>query len=193
MDSSQDITLLLQAAGKGDRHAAEELLPLVYGELRKLAGARMAQESPGQTLQPTALVHEAYLRLVGREDPGWDGRGHFFASAARAMRRILVDRARSRGSVKHGGGQHPASLEHEPAGIDSDGAEDGAGMVALDEALDELERIEPRLVDVVHLRYFAGLPSEAIARTLGVSKRTVERDWLSARAWLHDAIEGSAS
>lgn len=187
--SSHHVTLLLQAAGRGDGQAAEELLPVVYDELRKLARARLASENPGHTLQPTALVHEAYLRLIGHDDPGWDGRGHFFASAARAMRRILVDHARAKASAKRAGDRQRIALDDQPA----DELADGVDMLDMDRALDRLEEIEPRMVEVVHLRYFAGLPPEAIARTLGVSKRTVERDWLSARAWLLNAIEGTES
>jgi RNA polymerase sigma factor (TIGR02999 family) len=185
-----DVTRILADIERGDRQAAGELLPLVYDELRRLAGARLAREAPGQTLQPTALVHEAYLRLVGG-DPGkaFDGRGHFFAAAAEAMRRILIDRARDRGRLKRGGGRRRVRLDldallAEPPGDD---------LLALDEALTALAAEDPGAAALVQLRVFAGLTLGQAAVALGVSRRTAERDWTYARAWLCEALSGSGS
>ena len=177
----RDVTHLLDAAAAGDRKAAADLLPLMYDELRKLAAARMAVESPEHTLQPTALVHEAYLRLVGRgDDRRWDGRGHFFAAAAEAMRRILVDAARR----KHGPG-HGGHLRRQDLDLDQPVTADRTyRLLALDEALDRLAAVEPRAAEVVKLRYFAGLTVAEAAAALGVSPRTVDGDWAYARAWL---------
>jgi RNA polymerase sigma factor (TIGR02999 family) len=175
-----DVTHLLDAAAAGDPRAAAELLPLVYDELRKLAAARMAAERPGQTLDATALVHEAYLRVVGSADPGCEGRGHFFAAAAEAMRRILVENARHKKAARHGGGRERVGLDDaEPAvaGLDLD-------LLALDDALAKLEREHPRQARVVQLRYFAGLTVPQTAEALGVSRATVENDWAFARNWL---------
>jgi RNA polymerase sigma factor (TIGR02999 family) len=177
-----EVTRLLDAAAAGDRKAAADLLPLVYDELRALAAARMAAESPGHTLQPTALVHEAYLRLVGPADGNrWDGRGHFFAAAAEAMRRILVEAARRKRGPEHGGhlARHDLDPEH-PAAPDHLSAR----LVALDEALDRLAEVEPRAAEVVKLRYFAGLTVPEAAAALGISPRTADNDWAYARAWL---------
>jgi RNA polymerase sigma factor (TIGR02999 family) len=180
-----DVTHLLDAAAAGDRRAAADLLPLVYEELRKLAAVRMAAESPDHTLQPTALVHEAYLRLVGGADQRrWDNRGHFFAAAAEAMRRILVEAARRKHGPAHGGHLHSQDLDPEhPAGPDR-----SARQLALDEALDRLATAEPRAADVVKLRYFAGLTVAEAAAALGISPRTADNDWAYARAWLADAL-----
>ncbi len=181
-----DVSRILSAASSGDPRAAAELLPLVYEELRKLATARLAQEKPGQTLQPTALVHEAYLRLIGKE-PGheWDGRSHFFAAAAEAMRRILVDRARHKQTEKAGGGRRRVELDHvEPAVVEPD-CDD---LLALDEALRQLEAKDPRKVELVKLRFFAGLTAEQAAEALGVSTSTAEKDWSYARSWLRLTI-----
>jgi RNA polymerase sigma factor (TIGR02999 family) len=179
-----DVTHLLDAAAAGDRRAAE-LLPLVYDELRKLAAARMAAEPPGHTLQPTALVHEAYLRLVGNDDaPRWDGRGHFFAAAAEAMRRILVEAARRRHGPEHGG--HLLRQDLDPEHPASPGRPER--LLALDEALDRLAAAEPRAAEVVKLRYFAGLTVAEAAAALGISPRTADNDWAYARAWLVDAL-----
>jgi RNA polymerase sigma factor (TIGR02999 family) len=182
-----DVTHLLDAAAAGDRKAAADLLPLVYDELRKLAAARMAGETPEHTLQPTALVHEAYLRLVGRrDDHRWDGRGHFFAAAAEAMRRILIDRARHKQTRKAGGGRRRLDLDDvEPA------LEEGNGdhLLALDEALRRLEEEDPRKAELVKLRFFAGLTAEQTAAVLGVSTSTAEKDWAYARSWLRVAID----
>src|SRR5262245_14025209 len=180
-----DVTHLLDAAAAGDRRAAADLLPLVYDELRKLAAARMAAESPDHTLQPTALVHEAYLRLVGPTDlPRWDSRGHFFAAAAEAMRRILIETARRKRGPERGGHLTREDLDPEhPA--DPDRSEH---LLALDEALDRLAAVEPRAAEVVKLRYFAGLSIPEAAAVLGVSARTADSDWAYARAWLVAAI-----
>jgi RNA polymerase sigma factor (TIGR02999 family) len=180
-----DVTQILDAAAAGDRKAAADLLPLVYDELRKLAAARMAGESPGHTLQPTALVHEAYLRLVGRGDEQrWDGRGHFFAAAAEAMRRILIEAARRKHGPQRGGDFTRHDLDpDQPAP-----AEPSPRLLALDEALDRLAAIEPRAAAVVKLRYFAGLTISETASVLGISPRTADADWAYARAWLVTAV-----
>ena len=176
-----EVTHLLSAIDSGDPSAAAELLPLVYDELRKLAAARLAEEKPGQTLQPTALVHEAYLRLVGGAScQNWDGRGHFFAAAAEAMRRILVDRARHKGTRKAGGDRRRVDLDR----LESALGEPDPELLALEEALQELERQHPRKAEVVKLRFFAGLTTEQAAMALGVSTSTAENDWAYARSWL---------
>lgn len=180
----QEVTQLLNAASGGDSRAAEELLPLVYQELRKLARARMANEAPGQTLQPTALVHEAYMRLLGDANVTWDGRGHFFGAAARAMRRILVERARSRNRIKRGGDRQREMLSDDMA-VASGSERDDEQLVALDGVLAKLEAYDSRKCEVVMLRYFAGLSIEETAAALGVSPATVKNEWAFARAWLH--------
>jgi RNA polymerase sigma factor (TIGR02999 family) len=180
-----DVTRILTAAEAGDPSAAAQLLPLVYEELRKLAAARLAQEPPGQTLQPTALVHEAYLRLVGPADAArWDNRGHFFAAAAEAMRRILIEAARRKQGPAHGGHlvRHDLALEQPVA------PQRPESLLALDEALERLAAIEPRAAEVVKLRYFAGLTLAEAAAALGISSRTADADWAYARAWLVAAI-----
>ena len=176
------MTRLLDAAATGDRQAAADLLPLVYDELRKLAATRMAAESPDHTLQPTALVHEAYLRLVGAADANrWDDRGHFFGAAAEAMRRILVDAARRKRREKHGGDRTRLALdEAEPAAPDP-----RDDLVALDAALTRLAAEDAQAARLVELRHFAGLSIPEAARTLGISPRTADRVWAFARAWLH--------
>ncbi len=178
--SPGSVTRLLERAGRGDRQAAEELLPLVYDELRSLARARLARERAGQTLQPTALVHEAYLRLVEGADPGWENRGHFFAAAAEAMRRILVERARRRARRRHGGELRRTTLSEEAAV----GAPQPDELLAVDEALRRLEARDAAMAEVVKLRYFVGLSVEETAEALGSSVRTVGRQWRAARAWL---------
>ena len=183
-----DVSRLLDAAAAGDRRAATDLLPLVYDELRKLAGVRMTAESTGHTLQPTALVHEAYLRLVGPTGGNrWDSRGHFFAAAAEAMRRILVDAARRKRADKHGGERRRVELPDVPA--DPDPADDR--LLALDEALSGLAAEDPAAARVVELRHFAGLSIEDAAAALGISRATAYRHWTYARAWLKDAVVGA--
>ena len=181
-----DVTRILAAVEQGDPHAAEQLLPLVYDELRKLATARMAAEAPGQTLQPTALVHEAYLRLVANGAPAqWEGRGHFFAAAAEAMRRLLIDQARHKLAVKHGGGLARQDLDH----IEIAAPEARDDFLALDEALARFEAIDPVKAALVKLRYFAGLTIPQVAEALGISSTTADRHWAYARAWLHAELK----
>ena len=179
-----DVTRLIEAAAGGDRKAAADLLPLVYDELRRLAAARLSQERPGQTLDATALVHEAYLRLVGNQQ--FDGRGHFFAAAAEAMRRILVEVARRKRAVRHGGdaGRVPLSedVADRPAGTED--------VIAVSEALDGLTAADSQAAELVKLHYFAGLTIEQAAAVLGVSPRKAYSVWAYARAWLHRALGG---
>ncbi len=183
-----DVTRLLDAAAAGDRKAAAELLPLVYDELRRLAAARMAGERPGQTLQATALVHEAYLRLVGAGQPdGWDGRGHFVAAAAEAMRRILVEAARRKGRARHGGGQRRMGLGESALVAESPGDD----LLAIDEALTRLAGLDPKRAELVKLRFFAGLTMPEAAAALGISLATAERHWAFARTWLYAELSDS--
>jgi RNA polymerase sigma factor (TIGR02999 family) len=183
-----DVTQVLRRIEEGDAAAAEQLLPLVYEELRKLAAARMAAENPGQTLQATALVHEAYLRLVNVEQAQhWDSRGHFFAAAAEAMRRILVDNARRKGRVKHGGERNRSEMD--PAQIAAPQVHED--LIALDEALDRLKVVDAQAVQLVHLRYFVGLSAADAAELMGIPARTADRIWAYARAWLRQEISGS--
>jgi RNA polymerase sigma factor (TIGR02999 family) len=176
-----EVTQILSAIEQGDPSAAEQLLPLVYDELRKLAAAHLAQEKPGQTLQPTALVHEAYLRLVDQDQaPHWNSRGHFFAAAAEAMRRILVERARSKRRVKRGGGAQRRELQEDFL-ITQDRLDE---LLGVHEALDELERHDAQAAALVKLRFFAGLEHQEAADVLGVSRRAADRLWLLARTWL---------
>jgi len=198
-----DVTRILSQIESGDPVAAEQLLPLVYEELRKLAAAKLVQERPGQTLQATALVHEAYLRLVGpacragsdgegdsavRSRPAdgtyWDSRGHFFAAAAEAMRRILIEQARRRGSLRRGGGQQRVPLEH----VEIAEPEPSLGIVALDEALTKFAAVDPQKAQLVKLRYFAGLTIPQVAEAMGIST-TADRYWAYARAWLHAELK----
>ncbi len=181
-----DVTRLLDAAAAGDRQAAGEIMPLVYDELRKLAAARMAAESPGNTLDATALVNEAYLRLIG--DQKFDHRGHFFAAAAEAMRRILVESARRRGRLKRGGGQDRVGLD----GLAAAGENRGTDLVDLDDALTRLEAEHPKEAAVVKLRYFAGLTTEKAADALGISLQTANRYWKFAKAWLFQQMGGAS-
>jgi RNA polymerase sigma factor (TIGR02999 family) len=177
-----EVTRILAAIERGDVRAADELLPLVYQELRLLAAQKMSQEAPGQTLQATALVHEAYIRLVGAEDQNWSGRGHFFSAAAEAMRRILIDIARRKKSLKYGGDRQRVDLDKVvPVTDDSTTADD---LIALDEALKRLSRKDKVKADLVKLRYFAGLTIEQSAEALGISVTTAKRYWAYARAWL---------
>jgi RNA polymerase sigma factor (TIGR02999 family) len=183
-----EITQVLMRIRKGEPSAAEALLPLVYEELRKLAAQKMAQENPGQTLQPTALVHEAYLRLVDVEQcPRWDGRGHFFAAAAEAMRRILVERARRKKAVKHGGGRR--QLDVDTVAILA--PENDDDLVAIDEALDRLAALDAVKAELVKLRYFAGLTIEECAESLGISCATAKRHWTYSRIWLFEQVSGT--
>jgi RNA polymerase sigma factor (TIGR02999 family) len=182
-----DVTRILSQIESGDSAAANKLLPLVYDELRRLAAARLAHENPGQTLQATALVHEAYLRLVnGEQLQRWDSRGHFFAAAAEAMRRILVENARRKNRVKHGGELQRQEL-HDEAIAAPEVHED---LLALDTALDRLKKVDAQAVELVHLRYFAGLSLAEAAKLLDISPRTADRVWAFARAWLHQEMGG---
>jgi RNA polymerase sigma factor (TIGR02999 family) len=181
-----DVTRILSAIEQGDPGASERLLPLVYDELRKLAARRLAREKPGQTLQATALVHDAYLRLVGDCDPAWDSRGHFFAAAAEAMRRILVENARRKAGLKAGGGRVRVDLNEDMPAVDGPRFD----LLALDEALTALEAKDKRKADLVRLRFFAGLTGEQAALALGISVSTAEKDWAYAKTWLRLAMSG---
>ena len=182
-----DITRILDAIDDGDAQRAEELLPIVYEELRRLASHRMAKERPGQTLQATALVHEAYLRLVGEASPRWDSRAHFFAAAAEAMRRILIDKVRRKGRAKHGGERRRVDLSH--AELTADGVSED--VLALDDALTALAKEDPVKADLVKLRFYAGQSLSNAAALLGISTSTAGRHWAYARAWLYRRIQGS--
>ena len=206
--AAQQVTRLLGEAQRGERRAAEALLPLVYEQLKELARHRMAGERAGHTLQATALVHEAYLRLVrpeetgGMADPGWAGRAHFFHAAAEAMRRILIDHARSRDSIKRGGAGSGKDADDEAGRgpwqriafnvleLADDAVQDPGAILALDELISRLEKEEPHLAEVVRLRFFAGLSVEETAEALNVSPRTIKRDWAFARAWLFRRLDG---
>ena len=182
-----DITLILNAVQQGDSKAAEELLPLLYDELRKLAAQKMAHEPPGQTLQPTALVHEAWLRLVGAKDRGFQNRAHFFSAAAEAMRRILVENARRKQRLKHGGGQRRMDLTQ----IDVAIASDDDTVLAVSEAMDKLAAHDPKGAELIRLRFFAGLTNAEAGEMLGLPERTAKRTWAYARAWLHEELKKS--
>jgi len=179
-----DLTRILTAAQQGDPTAAEELLPVIYDELRRLAAAKMAHEAPGQTLQPTALVHEAWLRLVG-EDHSWENRRHFFSAAAEAMRRILIERARQRQRVKHGGNLHKTTLNELDLAITTD--DDTVLLVS--EALEKLAQQDAGSAELIKLRFFAGLTNVEAADILGMAERTAKRTWAYARAWLYEEIK----
>lgn len=182
-----EVTRILADAARGDAHAAAELLPLVYDELRKLAAARLAREAPGHTLDATALVHEAYLRLVGPTDAArWDNRGHFFAAAATAMRRILVERARHKQRLIHGGGRRREELHPDAVATPEPDEE----LLALDAALAKLAERDPLKARLVELRYFAGLTGDQAAEILGISPSTADRHWVFARAWLRREVQG---
>jgi RNA polymerase sigma factor (TIGR02999 family) len=177
-----NVTRILSAAEQGDPRAAEELLPLVYDELRRLAARRMAHEASGQTLQPTALVHEAYVRLLGTGPAhGWNSRGHFFAAAAEAMRRIIIDRARHANSQKQGGGRDRLTLDE----VEIAAPEPAVDVLALNDALERFQQIDPAKAALVKLRYFAGMTVAQAADAIGISTTTADRHWSYARAWLH--------
>ena len=185
------ITRILQRLGRGEPGAADDLVPAVYDELREMARHRIAQLAPGQTVQATALVHEAWMRLGGREAVDWNDRAHFFGAAARAMRFILVEQARHRGRIKRGGGERPESLEDDRIAAPEESA--ALDLQALDRALDRMEHEHPRPAKLVMLRYFGGLGMEEIAETLAISLRTAERDWQFARSWLRRALADDAA
>lgn len=182
------VTRILERVQLGESQAAEELLPLVYEELRKLAAAKMASQPADHTLQPTALVHEAYLRLVGSPNPQWHGRAHFFAAAAEATRHILVDRARRKGRVRHGGGLKRVNIDN----LDVPGPEDSELVLAVSEAVDKLAQQDEVSAKLIKLRFFAGLPNSEAASLLGLSERTAKRTWAYARAWLYRELTRDA-
>lgn len=187
-DGSDNVTRILNAACEGDKQAAEDLIPLVYGELRKLAAWRLGQEAEAHSLQATALVHEAYLKLAPGE-PQWDGRKHFFCAAAEAMRRILIDRARHRQAVRHGGAMQRTELADDLIAVPSVKDDE---ILAIHEILDRFAHIEPRKAEVVKLRYFVGMSIEETAEALGISTPTAKRDWTFARAWLFRELKRDA-
>ena len=180
-----DVTRILDRVQQGEARAAEELLPLVYEELRRLAALRMAQEAPGQTLQPTALVHEAWLRLVGPHDQQWNGRGHFFAAAAEAMRRILIDNARRKHALKHGADFERIDLDQ----VDVAARADEETLLVVSEALEKLAAEDLPSAELVKLRFFVGMSNAEAAQALGLSERSVKRYWTFARAWLYHEIQ----
>ena len=179
-----DVTRILERVQAGESQAADELLPLVYEELRRLATARMAHEPPGQTLQPTALVHEAYLRLVGNENQRWNGRAHFFGAAAEAMRRILIDNARRKGRVRHGKGLTRVDLDE----INLAASDNDEALLEVDEALSKLAAEDPAKAELVKLRYYVGLSIPEAGKTMGLSESTAKRYWNYARAWLYNEL-----
>jgi RNA polymerase sigma factor (TIGR02999 family) len=185
----KNVTSVLSAIEEGDPKAPEQLLPLVYEELRKLAAQRLARESPGQTLQATALVHEAYLRLVGPETTSWNGRGHFFAAAAEAMRRILIEQARRKRTEKHGGNLERIELD----GVDLPETAPSEDILAVDEAIFRLAAEDPTKAELVKLRYFGGLSVEDAGRVLGISRATADRYWAYARVWLYSELSEAGS
>lgn len=180
-----DVTLILQAVSRGDKQASEELLPLVYDELRKLATARMVREAAGHTLQPTALVHEAWLRLVNSGDRNWQNQAYFFAAAAEAMRRILIENARRKARLKHGGGQERLNVED----LNLAQAAPDEKILLVDEALKQMEKDNPERAKVVLLKFFSGLTNADVAQMLGISERTVGRHWVCAKDWLFRKIK----
>jgi RNA polymerase sigma factor (TIGR02999 family) len=179
-----DVTRILESVRQGRTDAAEQLLPLVYDELRKLAARKMANEAPNQTLQPTALVHEAWLRLTGDQNARWEGRGHFFAAAAEAMRRILIDNARRKSARKHGAGLERVELD----GVDAAAPMADTTLLFVDDALEMLAREDAACAELVKLRFFVGLTNEQAAQALGISERTAKRNWAFARAWLYHRL-----
>jgi RNA polymerase sigma factor (TIGR02999 family) len=184
--SDGEITLALQRIAAGEPQAAEQLLPLVYDELRKLAAAKLARETAGQTLQPTALVHEVWLRLGGNQQPGWANRAHFFSAAAEGMRRILIDNARRKRAARHGG--ELARVSASATGFDVASPDAGEELLLVHEALDAFATHDARKAELVKLKYFVGLTLEEAAEILGISARTAKRDWAYARAWLFDEV-----
>ena len=180
-----EITKILSAIGEGDPRATEDLFPIVYDELRRLASAHMAREAPGHTLQPTALVHEAYLRLLGNDGSGWENRRHFFAAAAEAMRRILVENARKKRRVRHGGEWKRVDLETIDVAVTSDADQ----LLAVHEALSRLEQEDPLGAELIKLRFFVGLSNLQAAAVLGIGERSAKRAWAYARAWLYEALK----
>lgn len=180
-----DVTRILQSISNGDERAAEELLPIVYDELRRLATRQMAKEPSGHTLQATALVHEAFLRLAGGVEQEWESRRHFFGAAAEAMRRILVDHARRKKRLRHGGGRKRVRLDD----VDVPAPEPKEEVVQISEALEELAKEEPTVAELIKLRYFAGLTQGQTAELLGLASRTADRYWAYGKAWLHDWIQ----
>lgn len=185
-DAPGEVTRLLIGLRKGDASAQDKLIPLVYKELRTLAGRYMRQERPGHTLQPTALVHEAYIRLTGIHDIDWQNRSHFFAVSAQLMRRILVDSARAKQAQKRGGEYASVTVDEALAAAPADSER----LLAIDEALSRLGKLDPRQARIVELRFFAGLTEEEIAQVLEISPRTVKRDWRVAKAWLYRQLDG---
>ena len=185
MGDTPDVTKLMERAGGGDAQAAAELLPIVYEQLRASAAKRMAAERANHTLQPTALVHEAYLRLVGDRQAAWEGRAHFYAAAAEAMRRVLIDYARARNRSKRGGDWQRVTLDGLDPAEKSTPIEE---IVSVDEAIRRMEERDPRMAEIVRLRFFAGLDVRDVAQALGITDRTVRRDWAVARAWLYRAL-----
>lgn len=183
----KDVTRILNGIQQGDTRAVDKLLPLVYEELRLIAAQKLSHERPGQTLQPTALVHEAYLRLVDSDGQNWQGRGHFFIAAAEAMRRILIENARRKQRCKRGGGQHRLDLDQ----ADVSTKESSNDLIALDEALARLAEEDAVKADLVKLRYFAGLTAEQASEVLGISRATAARYWSYARAWLFHELDGT--
>lgn len=179
-----DVTRILDAIEQGDANAAEKLLPLVYEKLRRLAAQKMAQEAPGQTLQPTALVHEAYIRLVGSDAGSWANRAHFFAAAAEAMRRILIENARRKSRLKRGAERHRIDINDVDIAIEGPSID----LIALDEALSKLAIEDPEAAELVKMRFFAGLTLDQVAVVLGISRRTADRNWAYAKAWLYQQI-----
>lgn len=179
-----DVTLILDAINRGESQASEKLLPLVYDELRRIAAARMARESPGQTLQPTALVHEAWLRLIKDEDQTWQNRAYFFHAAAEAMRRILIENARRKSAKKHGGGQERLNIDDLELGARLPDEK----VLMVNAALERLEQEYPERAKIVVLKYFGGMTNEEVAKTLGIGERTVYRHWLCAKVWLFDKL-----
>ncbi|MBT5708915.1 ECF-type sigma factor [bacterium] len=186
-DDLHDLTKSLNAVDGNDPDSAQDLLPKVYAELRRLASSRMAQESPGQTLQPTALVHEAYIRITGNQSQQWADRRHFFASAAEAMRRILIENARRKKRIRHGGGLKRVDIEH----IDIATSTDSDLLLAVNEALVKLEKEDPKGAELIKLRFFVGLTNVQAAKVLELSERTAKRTWAYARAWLFEELRAN--